>query len=43
MTIFNVGFVKQLQIKHGRKKILLTSALFPSDEEFDRFVSHLPR
>lgn len=40
-TVFNVGFVKQLQIKHGRKKILLTSAAFPSDADFDRLVSHL--
>jgi hypothetical protein len=39
--VFNAGFVKQLQIKHGRRRILLTSALFPSDADFDRLVSHL--
>lgn len=41
LQVFNAGFVKQLQIKHGRRKLLLTSALFPSDEEFDQFVGHL--
>ena len=40
-TVFNAGFVKQLQIKHGRKKLLLTSAAFPTDTDFDRLVSHL--
>jgi hypothetical protein len=40
-TLFNMGFVKQLQIKHGRRKFLITSALFPSDEAFERFVQHL--
>lgn len=43
LKIFDVGFVKQLQIMHGRKKTLITSALFPSNAHFDRFVSHLPR
>jgi hypothetical protein len=42
-AVFNAGFVKQLQIKHGRRKILLSSALFPSNAAFDRLVSHLPR
>lgn len=41
-TVFNAGIVKQLQIKQGGKKILLVSALFPSDADFDRLVSHLP-
>lgn len=41
-SIFDVGFVKQLQIRHGRKKILLTSARFESEAEFDRLVQHLP-
>lgn len=42
LKVFNPGFVKQLQIKHKRRKILLSSALFPSDEDFDRLISHLP-
>jgi hypothetical protein len=41
-TVYDVGFVKQLQIKHGRRKMLLTSAWFSSTAEFDRFISHLP-
>ena len=40
--VFHVGFVKQLQILHGRKKTLLTSAAFPTEADFDRLVSHLP-
>lgn len=39
-SLFNVGFVRQLQVKHGRRKILLVSALFPTDEDFDEFVRH---
>jgi hypothetical protein len=41
--VFNVGFVKQLQIKHGRRKILLVSAKFPSNEQFERLVSVLAK
>lgn len=40
-VVFNLGFVKQLQIKHGRRKILLVSTMFPSDTDFDRLVSSL--
>jgi hypothetical protein len=42
VTVFDVGIVKQLQIMHGRKKILLTSARFVSDADFDALVNHLP-
>lgn len=42
-TVFNAGFVRQLQIKHGRRKRLLVSSMFPSDEDFDRLVDGLPR
>lgn len=42
-TVFDAGFVKQLQVKYGRRKILLSSALFPSNAAFDRLVSHLPQ
>jgi hypothetical protein len=38
--VFNAGFVKQLQIRHGRQRILLTSALFPTDSDFERLVDH---
>jgi hypothetical protein len=41
-SVFDVGFVKQLQIRHGRKKILLTSARFSSDDDFAQLVGHLP-
>jgi hypothetical protein len=43
VAVFDMGFVKQLQIKHKRRKILLSSALFPSTADFNRLVSHLPR
>lgn len=42
-SVFDVGFVKQLQIRHGRKKILLTSARFVSDAEFSKLIGHLPK
>jgi hypothetical protein len=42
-TVFHVGFVRQLQIMHGRKKIILTSAAFPSEAHFDRMLDHLPK
>lgn len=42
-TVFNAGFVKQLQVKHNRRKILVSSALFPSDADFERLISNLPR
>jgi hypothetical protein len=41
-SIYDMGFVKQLQIKHKRHRVLLSSALFPSNADFDRLVSHLP-
>lgn len=34
-SVFNLRFVSQLQIKHGRRKVLLTSAMSPSDEHFE--------
>jgi hypothetical protein len=42
IKIFDAGFVRQLQIMHGRKKRLLSSAFFPSNTAFDDLVSHLP-
>jgi len=41
VSVFNLGFVTQLQIKHARKKVLLTSALSPSDEEFEQLLDHV--
>ncbi len=41
LKVYDVGFVKQLKIMHGRRQILLASAKFPTDEEFDQLVSHL--
>ncbi len=38
---FSMGFVKQLQIKHGRRKVLLSSALFPANQDFDRLIACL--
>lgn len=39
--IFDVGFVTQLQVKRGRQRVLLSSALFPDDADFDELVDLL--
>ena len=41
VSVFNLRFVTQLQIKHGRKKVLVTSALSPTDEDFEQLLDHL--
>jgi hypothetical protein len=41
MRVFHAGFVKQLQIRHNRRRVLLSSALFPSNADFDRLVGCL--
>ena len=41
VSVFNLGFVTQLQIKQGRQKVLLTSAMSPSDEEFEQLLDHV--
>jgi len=41
VKVFHAGIVKQLQIKHKRRRILLSSALFPSNADFERLVSYL--
>lgn len=41
VAIFNAGYVKQLQLKHKRCKVLLASGLFPSKAEFDDLVDRL--
>lgn len=43
VTVFNAGFVKQLHVKHNGRRLLLSSALFPSDSDFERLVNHLVR
>ena len=43
MTVFNAGIVKQLRVKHNRRTVLLSSALFPSDAEFERLIGYLQR
>lgn len=39
--VVDLGFVKQLQSKQRGRKIVLVSARFPSDADFDRLVGHL--
>lgn len=41
VKVFDVGFVKQLQIMHKRRKILLSSAMFRSTADFDQLASLL--
>lgn len=41
VKIFNAGFVKQIQILHKRRKILLSSAMFPTNEDFDHLADEL--
>ncbi len=36
--VHNAGFVKQLQLKHGRRRMLLSSALFPTNAHFDQLA-----
>ena len=43
ISIYDMGFVKQIQIKHQGTRVLLTSAMFPSNADFDRLVIHLPK
>ena len=41
VSVFHLGIVSQLQIKHGRRKVLLTSAMSPSDEQFEQLCDHV--
>jgi hypothetical protein len=38
-TVFESSYGR---ITRGRRRILLTSALIPSNDAFDEFVEHLP-
>lgn len=41
VSVFKLGIVSQLQIKHGRRKALLTSAISLSDEHFEQLCDHV--
>lgn len=43
LAVFGFGPVKQLQVKHRRKKVLLTSPRFAANEDFDRLVEIISR
>ena len=41
VSVLHLGIVSQLQIKHGRRRVLLTSAMSPSNEHFEQLCGHV--
>jgi len=41
VSVFTMLFITQLQIKHGRRRVLLTNGMSPSNELFEQLCEHI--